>query len=156
MTTVLVDSILDKAAALVCAVHDFDAVESQDLLTDLSPEELLAMTVILAAHIDAEEPFRPRVRHSPFLTIAEITVHTAEHFGMQTRDVYRNSQKAHMDATMIVCWIASSLHVPLTDIAERFEIAVFTVKAAIDTVTRDRRLIAAAGIICAAIPADDT
>lgn len=112
----LVQSLLPTAAALTCAVADNNRVEVRRLLASVDPRTLPTLTVLLAAHVDPEKPFRPNVMHTdapivPIVRAAGIRFLIPE---AQIRSAARS--RTVVDARSVACYAARLAGMTLTDI----------------------------------------
>ena len=95
---------IPTAAALSCAVKDGDRDEVARILLPMTVPQLHALAVVLAAHVDIEEPLRPE--HTPGDVYALATRYAAEYFevsaeAIRSRDRTRRVAHARIVAMAV-------------------------------------------------------
>jgi len=130
---------IPHAAALSCAVKDDDAAEVERILTRLSRNQLYALAVVLAAHVDIEAPLDPRL--IPGDACGTAVTHAAAYFGLDP-DVLlsRSRTREATRARMVAMAVARRTGRTTVEIGQRFERDHTTVIYATERCNHDAEL----------------
>jgi chromosomal replication initiation ATPase DnaA len=98
------DEMLPVAAALAIAVDEEDTDAIERMLTTLSTNQLYALAVVLAAHVDPDRPF---VRTDIAAATKRAARHAAELFDIEVADIFGDSRRReHSEARMVTYYAA--------------------------------------------------
>lgn len=159
MSDELADKMLPTAAALACAIDDQDAEEVAAVLTALSRQELYALAVVLAAHVDTNAPMTPF--HGPERILRQSTRLAARAFGTTPEAIHGGSRQRHVSEARAVALTVSYHATTLssTAVAEHFGCDHTTVLYAVGRVGESARLRSIAASVKAQLgimrPADE-
>jgi hypothetical protein len=97
---------IPTAAELVVAVDNGDATTVADLLAGCDRQDLYALCVVLAAHVDPDRPFTPRDAHLPPIVLA--SQHAAALFNLSMREMRGGESRRRdvLDARAVAIYAA--------------------------------------------------
>lgn len=134
--TDLIRELTPTAARLAGAVDQRNEAESHEILLSLNRQQLMALSVILAASVDLDRPLGVRTVQTPGSIVSRIAADVAERTGVTTKDIYNgNRDRDVTDARQIVCWVASAVGLKSTQIGRALNRDHSTVLHSIDRVT---------------------
>ena len=132
-------SALATAANLACAVDDEDADEIARILHALDRNQLYALAVVLAAHVDIDKPMAPAYGSTRTCRLA--TRHAAALFDVTAEAVMSTERSRQVArARMVVMAVARRAGHTTVEIARHFSRDHTTVVYACEKVARDPRL----------------
>lgn len=97
---------LQHAARLICAVHDNDKTDIQQLLTQLTTQHLYALAVTLAAHVTPNQTIN--IPETPTTICRRHTRAAAELFDCEPSDIHSDKRTAHIAKARMVAMAAAS------------------------------------------------